>query len=33
MTKQHGKSSEFATKGNLVRRQREIWDFFFKTHL
>jgi hypothetical protein len=33
MTKEIGTQDHFTTKGNLVKHQREIWDFFFKTHL
>jgi hypothetical protein len=33
MTKDIGTQDHFTTKGNLAKHQREIWDFFFKTHL
>jgi hypothetical protein len=36
MTKEHGEGkgkSFYLSKGNLVLKQREIWNFFFKTHL
>ena len=33
MTKDIGTQSYYPTKGNLVRYQPQIWDFFFKTHL
>ncbi len=33
MTKDIGKKDSYLKEGNLVRYQREIWDFFFKTNL
>jgi hypothetical protein len=33
MTKDIGTQDHYTTKGNLVKHQPEIWDFFFKTHL
>jgi transposase len=33
MTKDIGTQAYYTTNGNLVRHQRRIWNFFFKTHL
>jgi hypothetical protein len=33
MTKDIGTQAYCTTQGNLVRHQRRIWNFFFKTHL
>ena len=31
LTKTHGNKSDFLAKGNLKRREDEIWGFFFRT--
>jgi hypothetical protein len=31
LTSAHGTQSEYLNKGNIVRRQAEIWSLFFKT--
>ena len=31
LTKNHGNKSDFVAKGNLKRREDEIWGFFFRT--
>jgi transposase len=31
LTSEHGTRAEYLTKGNIVRRQAEIWGLFFKT--
>ena len=31
-TDEQGKKSDYRTKGNLVKQQDRIWDFFFKTN-
>ena len=31
INKKHGKIADFITKGNLVKRQDEIWTYFFRT--
>jgi hypothetical protein len=33
MTKDIGTQAYYTTNGNLVKHQRRIWNFFFKTHL
>ena len=33
LTRSEGKRAEYMRRGNLVRRQAEIWDFFFKTNM
>jgi hypothetical protein len=33
MTKDIGTQAYYTTQGNLVRHQRRIWNFFFRTHL
>ena len=32
LTEEQGTKEEFLTKGNLVRNQSKIWDFFFRTN-
>jgi transposase len=32
VTKEHGRHKDFLQKGNIVKRQDEIWSFFFKTN-